>query len=168
MDVRVRPTPSFAAGVLLLWLPSGVFPHVQSPLTVKDVADYRLSLPVFERFDRASRLIADAARSDPGLAANPLFTREVSVLEDVAVVAPRLEARLSTEPVLIAALGTAKISARDYTTFALALFGARLAHGFVKTGAMRVVPPGVPTDNVAFIEAHSDAIAALLQVLGVE
>lgn len=138
------------------------------PLTAKDLAAYRLTMTVFEPFERASILIADAAAADPRLANDPLFPREVSVLDDVAVVAPALEARLAAEPAVAAALQTAKISARGYATFALALFAARLAHGFVQTGAMRFVPAGVASDNVAFITANEARVAAVLRRLGVE
>ena len=82
--------------------------------------------------------------------------------------APALEARFTREPLLAAALADAGISARDYTTFALALVGARLAHGFVKSGAMRFVPPGIASDNVAFITANEADVAAVLMLLGVE
>jgi hypothetical protein len=141
---------------------------LQSSFTVEELAQYRLSLPVFKRFDEASRLIAAAAREDSRLAANPLFTREVSVLGDAPVMAADVERRLRNEAPLAAALRAANISAREYTTFALSLMAARLAHGFVKSGALRAVPPGVATDNVAFVEAHQAAVAAVLQTLGVE
>jgi hypothetical protein len=136
--------------------------------TVKEIATYHLAAPVFERFDRASRLIASATRADPRLAENPPFTRDVSVLDDVVVAAAALDARLSSEPAFASALHTAKITSREYTTFALALFAARLAHGFVKSGAMRFVPDGIAKENVAFIQSHEPAIAAVLQALGVE
>ncbi len=140
----------------------------QQPITTKELAEYRLSMPVFEKFERASRLIAVATRDDAKLADNPLFTREVSVLGDAPVVAAALEARLRSEPALAEALRAANISAPEYTKFALSLLAARLAHGFVKSGALRVIPPGVATDNVAFVETHAAAIAAVLQTLGVE
>lgn len=140
----------------------------QQPFTTKELADYRLSLPVFQKFDQASRLIATASRDDANLAGNPLFTREVLVLGDAPVVAAVLEARLKGEPTLTAALRASNISAHEYATFAISLFAARLAHGFVKSGALRVIPAGVATDNVAFVEAHAAAVAAVLQTLGVE
>ena len=141
---------------------------LQSPLTVKELAEYRLSVPVFRKFEQASRLIATATRNDAMLAGNPLFTREVSVLGDVTVVAAELEARLQREPVLAAALRGSDISAREYTRFALALFAARLAHGFLKSGALRLIPAGIATDNVAFVEANLVAVGAVLHTLGVE
>jgi hypothetical protein len=160
---RNRVTP-------LLMLVIAAAPGVgsQAALTVKDLADYRLTRPVFERFVDASRLIAEATKADPRLAADPPFTREVAVLGDAAEVAPALEKRLSRDPALSAALAVAKMSAREYTVFALSLIGARLAHGFVKSGAMRFVPPGLASDNVAFIEAHQEDVAAVLRMLGVE
>ena len=140
----------------------------QTALTARTVAEYRLAAPVFERFVRASRLVAEATARDPALAANPPFTRVVAVLGDVSEVAPALEARLMHEPALAAALKGAEMSARDYTIFALALIGARLAHGFVKSGAMRFVPPGLATDNVAFVAAHESEVVGVLTLLGVE
>jgi hypothetical protein len=150
--------------ILLIALQTGAAP----PLTARDLAAYRLTMAAFEPFERASALIADATAADARLRSNPLFSREVSVLEDVAVVAPALEARLAAEPAVAAALRTAAVTPRDYTTFALALFAARLAHGFVQSGAMRFVPKGVASDNVAFITANESRVAAVLRRLGVE
>ena len=140
----------------------------QLAFTTKELAEYRLSLPVFKKFEQASRLIATATRDDEKLADNPLFTREVSVLGDAPVVAAELEARLKGEPALAAALRASNISPHEYAKFALSLFAARLAHGFVKSGALRVIPAGVATDNVGFVETHDAAVAAVLQTLGVE
>jgi hypothetical protein len=102
------------------------------------------------------------------MAGRPLFTREVAVLDDAVEAATALEARLLHERPLADAVSAAKMSAREYTRFALALFAARLAHGFLKSGAMRRVPPGVAADNVAFIEAHDVRVGVLLARLGVE
>jgi hypothetical protein len=154
--------------LVVLLIAAGLQTAAPPPLTPKELAAFRLTLAAFEPFERASQLIGEATEADPRLAADPLFPREVSVLEDVAVVAPALEARLAAEPAVAAALRAAKISPRAYTTFALALFAARLAHGFVKSGAMRFVPPGVASDNVAFVTAHEARVAAVLRRLGVE
>lgn len=153
---------------LILVVQAATITASHQPISTKELAEYRLSMPVFEKFVQASRLIATAARDDAKLADNPLFTREVSVLGDAPVVAAALEARLQSEPALAAALQASNISAHEYTKFALSLFGARLAHGFVKSGALRVIPPGVATDNVAFVDAHTAAVSAGLQTLGVE
>jgi hypothetical protein len=154
--------------ILLASLAVAAGSHVQAPLTVKDLADYRLTVPVFKRFTRASERIAEAMKADPRLAADPPFTPDVAVLGDANEMAPALERRLSLDPALSAALAGARISPREYTTFALALIGARLAHGFVTSGAMRYVPKGVASDNVAFIAAHERDVAAVLRMLGVE
>jgi hypothetical protein len=164
----VRPSRRLVTSLVIVLIAPAVSVDAQAPLTVKDLADYRLTQPVFKRFVDASRLIADATSADPRLAADPPFTREVAVLGDAAEVAPALEARFSRDPALSAALAVAKMSAREYTVFALSLIGARLAHGFVKSGAMRFVPPGLASDNVAFIETHQEDVAAVLRMLGVE
>jgi len=143
-------------------------PGGQSAYTAKEIAAYRLTPLVFERFSHASRLIVKATHDDPRLAMDPLFTRDVSVLDDVVVAAGTLDARLQKEPALQYALHASRITSREYTTFALALFAARLAHGFVKSGAMRYVPEGVTKDNVAFIDTHERDVSALLQLLGLE
>jgi hypothetical protein len=105
---------------------------------------------------------------DPRFAREPLFTREISVSGDAAEMAATLEHRLDNEPALAAALFAADISAHEYTAFALALFAARLAHGFLKSGAIRRVPPGVAADNVEFVTAHDAEVAALLKLLELE
>jgi hypothetical protein len=138
------------------------------PYTAKEIAGYRLTALVFQRFDRASRQLATAIDRDARLADNPPFTRDVALLDDVVVAATTLDMRLRSEPALAAALQKAGMTAREYTTFALALVAARLAYGFVQSGAMRFVPEGVARDNVAFVETHRDEVMAVLRVLGVE
>ena len=107
-------------------------------------------------------------RSDSAFADAPLFTREVLVLGDAATIANELASRLDAHPRLAAALRQARITSRDYTKFAVALFAARLAHGFVTAGVLRRVPPGVAADNVAFVAAHDAEISGVLQALGLE
>ena len=79
-----------------------------------------------------------------------------------------LEARLRNEPTLAEALRMANLTPHEYTKFALALVAARLAHGFVKAGVLRSVPPGVHADNVMFVDANQADIAAVMKELGVE
>jgi hypothetical protein len=134
----------------------------------RELAEYRLTVEVFERFVAASDRIAVVSREDQHLVDRPLFTRDVSVLGDAPVVAHELELRLSQHDGLAGALRTEGMTAREYTTFALTLFGARLAYGFMASGALRFVPKGVPTDNVHFVETHLAAVTKVLQVLGVE
>jgi hypothetical protein len=148
---------AFAAGV-----------PVQAPLEVEELAQYRLTTAVFTRFEAASRSIAAATRADPAFARDPLFTREVMVSGDAPAAAMTLETRLQAHPALVAALREAKLSARDYTKFALALFAARLAHGFVEAGVLRRVPAGAASANVAFVEAHEREITSVLADLGID
>lgn len=158
-----------AAACLLLCSSLGGSPAaLQVLFTVEELAQYRLREPVFQRFGHASRLIAAAIDRDPALQRQPLFTREVTVLDDAPAAATALAARLEREPAFAAAMKAADISAPDYTRFALGLFAARMAHGFLASGALRLVPPGVASDNVAFVEAHQAEIAALLELFGLE
>jgi hypothetical protein len=105
---------------------------------------------------------------DPAFVRDPLFTREVVVSGDAPAAAKTLESRLRTHPDLARSLSVAKLSAREYTRFAIALFAARLAHGFVKAGVLRGVPDGAAAANVAFVQSHEDAIASLFADLGIE
>jgi hypothetical protein len=141
---------------------------LQQAFDAKELAAYRLTPEVFLRFQEASRGIARATRDDPRFATEPLFTREVAVSGEAQVAAATLQARLLREPALTASLQEAGITAREYTTFALTLFAARLAHGFLDVGVLRRVPAGVASDNVAFVTAHLTDILALFRELGIE
>jgi plasmid stabilization system protein ParE len=156
------------ARLLLLTALTAAPAAAQTTFTVKELAEYRLTPAAFAQFERAGQLIAAATREDQALASYPLFSREEAVLGDAPEMATRIEARLMTDPRLSAALRAANISAREYTRFALSLFAARLAHGFMKAGVLRSVPPGVAADNVAFVEANAEAIATVLHLMGVE
>lgn len=138
------------------------------PFDAQQLASYRLTLPVFARFAHATRLLASQMRNDPRFDREPLFSRDVSVAGDAVEMATALRTRLDSDATLAAALFAADISAHEYATFALALVGARLAHGFLESGAMRRVPPGVAADNVAFVREHLAAIRTALTHLGLE
>ena len=141
---------------------------LQDTFNIKELAEYRLSVPVFRQFVHASRQIVTATREDQRLASDPLFTRDVSVLDDVVAAAARVEARLKFEPRYASALRISSLSAHEYAKFALALFAARMAHGFLQSGAIRGVTKGVAADNVAFVAEHEREVAEVLQALGVE
>jgi hypothetical protein len=145
-----------------------VFRPYQDTFNIKELAEYRLTVPVFKQFVHASRLIVTATQEDARLANDPLFTRDISVLDDAVAAAARVEARLKFEPRYSSALRIASISAREYAKFSLALFAARMAHGFLQSGAIRGVTKGVAADNVAFIAEHEQEVADILRALGVE
>ncbi|HUE88093.1 MAG TPA: hypothetical protein VMO26_18620 [Vicinamibacterales bacterium] len=140
----------------------------QPPFDAKQLANYRLSLPVFKRFAHATRLLAPVLRSDPSYQQDPLFSKEISVAGDAVEMATALRERLDGDAALAAALFAADISAHEYATFALALLAARLAHGFMDSGVLRRVPPGVAADNVGFVRDHLADIRRALAQLGLE
>jgi hypothetical protein len=140
----------------------------QRPFDAKELAEYRLTTPMFKRFAHATRLIVAAIKQDRRFERDPLVTRDISVSGDAAEMATALHQRLDAEPAFAGPLFAADMNARDYAAFAIVLIGARLAHGFVKSGAIRRVPAGVATDNVAFVDAHLAEISALLTQLGLE
>jgi hypothetical protein len=163
---RVRICRAAASGVCLALLSASA--ATQQPFDQPALAAYRLTEPVFKRFAHATHLIAEVSRKDARLAQTPLFTRQVTVSGDVMEGAAHLQARLEQEPAFRNALFAAETDAKEYTMFALALFAARLADGFVKAGLIHVMPDGVAGSNVAFADAHRVEIGALFSELGVK
>jgi hypothetical protein len=161
------PVVRMLIAVLLASLVAGPVAAGQAAFEVSELAGYRLTPAVFEQFEAASRLIAQAMRDDPRFADAPLFTREVALDDDVAAAALALDTRLTVDTALRAALSTARISSREYAKFAIALIAAHLAHEFLAAGALRAVPPGVAADNVSFVAAHRPAVSAALESIGV-
>jgi hypothetical protein len=168
MDLRstCRYWLTGALGFCLAVLPA--FAAAQQPFDQRELAAYRLTEPVYMRFAHAARLITAASRKEPRLEQTPLFTKQIAVSGDVMEMAALLRARLEQEPAFRTALFAAEIDAREFTTFALALFAARLAHGFVKADVIHVMPDSVAGGNVAFAEAHQAEIGALFAEMGVE
>lgn len=141
--------------------------HAQSPIDVYELADYRLTTDVFERFVQASDRIADVTRDDASFAFAPLFTKDVALADDAIAAAAGLMARLENHKGLAAALDASKITPREYVKFALTLIAAHLAHGFVTSGVLPRVPAGAPTINVEFVNAHTADVTAALASLGI-
>jgi hypothetical protein len=146
-----------------LWEPV----HAQGPIDVYELADYRLTTEVFERFVQATERIADITRDDSAFTYAPLFTKDVALSGDAVAEAAGLVARLENHTGLAAALAAANLTAREYTKFALTLIVARLAHGFLTSGVLLRVPSGAPTINVEFVKTHESNVTAVLATLGI-
>jgi len=154
--------------LLIVALLGGLAPAVaQAPPGSRELAAYRLTEPVFRQFQDASRRIGEVSATEARFRYAPLLTREIVQSEDASSAAAQLMARLDHEPAFVEALRASGLTTREYTMFALALVGARLAHGFVESGALRAVPGGVPADNVAFVGAHLQEVLDVLRALGV-
>ena len=151
--------------VTVATLALGTSVRAQRAFTAAELANYRLTTATFTRFAHATRLIGAVIRKDPRYTADPLITTDIAVAGDAAQMAGLLQQRLELDPALDAALFAADISAREYTTFTIALLAARLAHGFVESGALRRVPPGVATDNVSFVAARAKEVGELVKLL---
>ena len=139
----------------------------QAPIDISELADYRLTAEVFERFGPATRRIVAIARDDAAFTYAPLFTKDVALSGDAVAAASALVARLEYHPGLAAALEASNITPREYAKFAITLVAAHLAHGFVKAGVMRGVPPGAPSVNVEFVKTHESDVMATLTSLGI-
>ena len=165
MNSTTRVTAAFCVGAATLLM--ATFVRAQAPIDVYELADYRLTTDVFERFVQASGRIADATRDDSAFTYAPLFTKDVALSGDAVAEAAGLVARLENHPALVAALGTAMITPREYTKFAITLIAAHLAHGFLAAGVLPRVPAGAPTINVEFVKAHEADVTAVLTSLGI-
>lgn len=133
----------------------------------RELAAYRLTTSMFERFRAASAGIAIVIARDASFRAEPLFSQEIAQGGDVIEASATLEGRLRDHPGLAHALSAAMISARDYTKFALTLVAARLALGFLEASVLKTVPAGAATENVAFVRAHRAEVDDLFTELGI-
>jgi hypothetical protein len=139
----------------------------QTSIDVYELADYRLTPEVFERFVQASRRIADITQEDATFTFAPLFTKELVRDGDAVAETAGLVSRLEHHPGLAAALAGANITPREYAKFAITLIVAHLAHGFLASGVLPRVPAGAPTINVEFIKAHESDVTVALARLGI-
>jgi hypothetical protein len=139
----------------------------QTPIDVYELADYRLTTAVFERFVQASRRIGDISRVDPSFTDAPLVTEDAALSGDAVAEVATLVARLENHAGLSAALAEAKITPREYGKFTIALIAARLAHGFLTAGVLPRVPSGAPTINVEFVKTHESEVSETLAQLGI-
>jgi hypothetical protein len=139
----------------------------QAPIDVYELADYRLTADVFERFVQVSRRIADITLNDASFTYAPLFTKELLLSGDAVAEAAALVARLENHTGLAAALDAAKLTPREYAKFAITLIAAHLAHGFLASGVLPRVSAGAPTINVEFVKAHESDVTATLAGLGI-
>ncbi len=134
----------------------------QSPIDVHELANYRLTAEVFERFVQANGRMSDITQHDSAFIDAPLFTKDVALSGDAVAEAAGLVARLANHPGLAAALEAAKMTPREYAKFAMTLIGAHVAYRFLNAGVLLRVPPGAPSINVEFVRTHeTDATAAL-------
>ena len=139
----------------------------QSPIDVYELADYRLTTDVFERFVLANGRIVDIIDHDASFTDAPLFTKDLALSGDAIAEATGLIARLANHAGLAAALEAAKITPREYAKFAITLIAARLAYGFLNAGVLPRVPSGAPTLNVEFVKTHESDVTAALAHLGI-
>ena len=139
----------------------------QSPIDVYELADYRLTTEVFERFVQANGRIVDITQHDTSFTYAPLFTKDIALSGDAVAEAAGLVARLANHAGLAAALEAAKMTPREYSKFAITLIVAHLAHGFLKAGVLPRVPSGAPTINVEFVKTHESDVTAALASLGI-
>jgi hypothetical protein len=170
MDRMARAAPGALATLMCVAAMAGLVTgpvSAQSPIDVFELADYRLTTEVFERFVQASGRIVDVTQQDPSFSYAPLFTKDVAMSGDAVAEAAGLVARLANHAGLTAALEAAKITPREYSKFAITLIAARLAYRFLNAGVLARVPSGAPTINVEFVKTHESDVTSALANLGI-
>jgi hypothetical protein len=141
--------------------------RAQAPIDVYELADYRLTSEVFERFVQATGRIGKIITDDPAFGDAPLVTKDAALSGDAVAEVATLVTRLENHRGLANALAAAKITPREYGKFTIALIAARLAYGFLQAGVLPRVPSGAPTINVEFVKTHEPEVVAALALLGV-
>src|SRR5688572_27830330 len=96
---------AFSAGVTTLLF--AAFVSAQAPIDVYELADYRLTTEVFDRFVAASGRVATVTRDDATFTYAPLFTKDVALSDDAVTAAAGLVARLENHKALAGALADA-------------------------------------------------------------
>ena len=139
----------------------------QTSIDVYELADYRLTTAVFERFMQANDRIVEITQQDASFTDAPLLTKDLALSGDAVAEATALIARLENHAGLAAALEAVAITAREYAKFTITLIIARLAHGFLKAGVLPRVPSGAPTMNVEFVKTHEADVIEALARLGI-
>ena len=165
MITTIRSRGAFHVGAVTLLLTA--LARAQAPIDVYELADYRLTTEVFERFVQASSRVADVTRGDASFTYAPLFTKDVALSGDAVAAAAGLVARLEHHPALAASLEGAKITPREYTKFAITLIAAHLAQRFLASGVLPRVPAGAPMINVEFVKTHDAEVTTVLANLGI-
>jgi hypothetical protein len=160
-----RVTAAFCVVAATLLMAAIVY--AQAAVDVYELADYRLTTEVFERFVQASERVATVTHDDASFTYAPLFTRDVALSGDAVAAVAGLVARLEHHPALAASLDDAKISPREYAKFAITLIAAHLANGFLASGVLPRVPAGAPAINVEFVKTHEAAVQTVLGSLGI-
>jgi|SRR6185436_17179446 len=139
----------------------------QAALDMYELADYRLTTEVFERFTRATNRIEEITRDDASFKSAPLFTKNAALSGNPVAEATGLVARLEQHAALAASLQAAKLTPREYAKFALGLVAAHLAYDLVKSGVLLQIPSGAPAMNIEFMKTHESAVIATLVRLGI-
>jgi hypothetical protein len=139
----------------------------QTRIEVYELADYRLTTAIFERFVQANARIVEITEQDASFTDAPLLTKDLALSGDAVAEAAALVTRIENHAGLTAALEAVAITPREYAKFTITLIVARLAHGFLKAGVLPRVPSGAPTTNVEFVRMHESAVIAALASLGI-
>jgi hypothetical protein len=136
----------------------------------KELAAYRLTIPTLDKVMQATKLMVEAAKSDPRIAKRAALNAEIKKLEDKDELSDAEQARLEQlqaeaeraeeslfsgadsktlsdmaaamqrEPLFAKGLAAAGLSAREYSKFLLAYFQAGMVAGMMQQGLIKEVP----------------------------
>jgi hypothetical protein len=127
---------------------------------------YPLTMDKLNRTTKAAQNIEAAEKADPTLEDRWQKDNDGNNdLDDISTDLPELIARIEAEPTVRRAVESAGISPRDFVLTTFAIMSASVASEMRKSGVKQDSGLGshVSDDNVAFVTAHKQEIATLMQ-----
>lgn len=122
-----------------------------------DPGAIELTMPRVERWLAATAKIAGLIEKDPSLEDITAMDANESMETYVT--------RLESHPGVVAAIGSAGETPRDYAMTSAAVTAAMFAQGMLEAGAIKQLPEGINQQHVDFIREHKDEIATKMKAL---
>ena len=117
------------------------------------LAEYRLTDAGLEKFAKASRNLAAAAKDDPSLEEGLEGSDEGSI-EEIA-------AMYDAEPAVRSAIESADMTSTEYVTFMYSMIQAGMGAWLVTQQGEDKLPAGTPRENVDYFRANEDKFEAM-------
>jgi len=134
--------------------PVGLVPHPEDQAT-KDHVDYRLTLPLVQRWAQAQSAVDSATNADPRMYESMKKSAPRTLDEMISVIGTQVPIRNAVK--------RHGFSVHDYVLTMIALNQA--INGYQRKAAGQAMPPNLPAalaDNITFVGQNLPAIQALL------
>ena len=190
-----RVVPGWSLALSIVLLPSVLSGQIGAPGDLKEIQEYRLTVPALKQVMAATRNLIVAMNTDPRYQRIRKLEAELKQLEEKdqpseadtkrieKIVAEmnsirsstniigtdrslsEIEAAAAKEPLVANALKTAGITARDYAKFMAAFIQASMIQALQKQGAIKEPPKDVNPENVKFAQDHQAEFEAFMKRL---